>query len=96
VTSVTSYVGGGTPRFYLALDVQMPNIALAQLVVMTSGEEGRERVRQKIEHLLATRFPEVRGRTSTLELGPGRSAIQDPADRADYDDIAPAAERSRN
>jgi hypothetical protein len=95
VTSVTSYVGGGTPRFYLALDVQMPNIALAQLVVMTSGEEGRERVRQKIEI-----WPPASRRCADghrrWNWARGRSALQDPADRADYDDIAPAAERSRN
>lgn len=70
VKSVTSYVGGGTPRFYLSLDVQAPSIALSQLVVLTSGEEGRENVRQRIETLLATKFPEARGRVSTLELGP--------------------------
>lgn len=94
VTSVTSYVGGGTPRFYLALDVQMPNIALAQLVVMTSGEEGRARVQKRIEQLLATRFPEVRGRTSTLELGPPvgppfKIRLTAPS----YDSIAPAADK---
>lgn len=70
VVSVTAYVGGGTPRFYLALDVQMPNIALAQVVVMTTGGAGRDRVEAKIEKALATQFPEARTRISTLELGP--------------------------
>lgn len=94
VESITSYVGGGTPRFYLALDVQMPNIALAQLVVMTSGEEGRERVQHRIEELLATQFPEVRGRISTLELGPPvGQAFKIRLTAPDYADIALAAER---
>ncbi|WP_452665416.1 efflux RND transporter permease subunit [Sphingomonas zeae] len=70
VASVTSYVGGGAPRFYLSLDVQTPSIALAQLVVYTKGGDARERVRERIEDQLARRFPEVRGRVSTLELGP--------------------------
>ena len=94
VESITSYVGGGTPRFYLALDVQMPNIARSQLVVMTSGEEGRERVQHRIEELLATQFPEVRGRISTLELGPPvGQAFKIRLSAPDYADIAPAAER---
>jgi multidrug efflux pump len=72
----------------------MPNIALAQLVVMTSGEEGRARVQKRIEQLLATRFPEVRGRTSTLELGPPvgppfKIRLTAPS----YDSIAPAADK---
>jgi multidrug efflux pump len=69
VESITSYVGGGTPRFYLALDVQMPNIALAQLVVMTSGEEGRERVQKRIENLLATQFPRCAGASARWNWG---------------------------
>ncbi|AZI37721.1 putative efflux system protein [Caenibius tardaugens NBRC 16725] len=94
VKTITSYVGGGTPRFYLALDVQMPNIALAQLVVMTSDEEGRARVQQRIEELLATQFPEVRGRISTLELGPPvGQAFKIRLSAPDYADIAATAER---
>lgn len=94
VKSITSYVGGGTPRFYLALDVQMPNIALAQLVILTSGEEGRERVQHRIDELLATQFPEVRGRTSTLELGPPvGQAFKIRLSAPNYAAIAPAAER---
>ncbi len=94
VESVTAYVGGGTPRFYLSLDVQTPNIALAQLVVKARDEAARDRLQHRIQTALDTRFPEVRGRTSTLELGPpvGQSfKIRLTGTR--YEDIAPAAER---
>lgn len=94
IRSITTYVGGGSPRFYLPLDVQMPNITLAQLVILTTGNEGRERVRAQITDLLATEFPGIRGRTSRLELGPPvGQAFKIRLSAQNYEDIAPIAEK---
>jgi multidrug efflux pump len=70
IISVTSYVGVGSPRFYLPLDQQTPNINFGQLVVMTHGEESRERVLTRIQDLFEHDFPLVRGRVTRLENGP--------------------------
>lgn len=70
VASVTAYVGTGSPRFYLPLDQQTPNLNFGQLVVMTKGPAARERVLPRVERLFATDFPQVRGRVSRLENGP--------------------------
>jgi multidrug efflux pump len=70
VVAVTSYVGGGSPRFYLPLDVQTFNLHLGQLMVMTRDEAARERVLEKIETWFASDFPAVRGRVNRLENGP--------------------------
>jgi multidrug efflux pump len=70
VVAVTSYVGNGSPRFYLPLDVQTPNLNLGELMVMTQGGEARERVLAKIQRLFDTGFPLVRGRVNRLENGP--------------------------
>jgi multidrug efflux pump len=70
VVAVTSYVGGGSPRFYLPLDVQTPNVHLGQLMVMTKDEKARERVLEKLEGWFANDFPAVRGRVNRLENGP--------------------------
>jgi multidrug efflux pump len=70
IVSVTSYVGVGSPRFYLPLDQQTPNINFGQLVVMTHGEESRERVLAHIQDLFEHDFPLVRGRVTRLENGP--------------------------
>jgi multidrug efflux pump len=51
IVAVTSYVGRGSPRFYLPLDVQSPNVALAEMMVMTTGKAARERVTAKIQKL---------------------------------------------
>lgn len=70
ILSVTSYVGVGSPRFYLPLDQQTPNINFGQLAVMTRDEESRERVLTHIQGLFEHDFPLVRGRVSRLENGP--------------------------
>jgi multidrug efflux pump len=70
VVAVTSYVGTGSPRFYLPLDVQTPNLNLGEMMVMTKGGEARERVLAKIQRLFDEDFPLVRGRVNRLENGP--------------------------
>ena len=66
----TTYVGQGAVRFYLPLNVQLPNDYFGQLVVVTKGLQQRERVQAKLERTLATEFPNVVGRVYPLELGP--------------------------
>ena len=66
----STYVGQGAVRFYLPLNVQLPNDFFAQFVVVTKGLEQRERVKARLEHALATEFPNVVGRVYPLELGP--------------------------
>src|SRR5271166_3901210 len=63
-------VGQGAVRFYLPLNLQLPNDFFAQAVVVTKGLEQRERVKAKLEQALATEFPNVVGRVYPLELGP--------------------------
>jgi len=66
----STYVGQGAVRFYLPLNVQLPNDFFAQTVVVTKGVQPRERVKAKLEHALATEFPSIVGRVYPLELGP--------------------------
>ncbi|MBV8656517.1 MAG: efflux RND transporter permease subunit [Burkholderiales bacterium] len=70
VVSVTSYVGAGSPRFFLPLDQQLQNLNFAQLTVMTKDEHVRETVAAQIEESFAKDFPLVRGRVTRLENGP--------------------------
>ena len=65
-----SYVGSGAPRFYLPLDLQLPNAAFGQLVVTTNNAKSRELLRAKLITLFETDMPEIRGRISRLENGP--------------------------
>ncbi|PHV09945.1 efflux RND transporter permease subunit [Chitinimonas sp. BJB300] len=70
ILSVTSYVGNGSPRFYLPLEQQLPNLNFAQLMIMSKDEYKREAVLHKLHKLFEEDFPLVRGRVSRLENGP--------------------------
>ncbi|MGU3400757.1 efflux RND transporter permease subunit [Brucellaceae bacterium D45D] len=66
----SSYVGRGAIRFYLPLNAQLPNDFFSQFVIVTKGVEERERLRVKLETVLAEEFPEAVTRVYPLELGP--------------------------
>ena len=70
VERFSTYVGQGAIRFYLPLDVALPNDFFAQSVVVTKGLKQREQVRARLEQALATHFPQVVVRVYPLELGP--------------------------
>jgi multidrug efflux pump len=70
IVSYASYIGGGTPRFFLLIVQQLTNSNLAEFVVVTEDNIARERVMQRIRQTLATDFPEVRGRVMRLNVGP--------------------------
>ncbi|MDQ1922002.1 efflux RND transporter permease subunit [Massilia pseudoviolaceinigra] len=70
VESVTSYVGTGSPRFYLPLDQIFPQSNVSQVVVLAKGLEKREALRLKIVDIFKKDFPEVRGRVKLLPNGP--------------------------
>jgi multidrug efflux pump subunit AcrB len=66
----STYVGRGAIRFYLPLDVQLPNDFFAQAVIVAKDVKARERLRAKLEGVLANEFPGIVGRIYPLELGP--------------------------
>jgi multidrug efflux pump subunit AcrB len=70
VASWSTYVGRGAIRFYLPLDVQLPNDFFAQAVIIAKDVAARERLNTKLEKVLAEDFPSVVSRISPLELGP--------------------------
>jgi multidrug efflux pump subunit AcrB len=70
VESVTSYVGTGSPRFYLPLDQIFPQTNVSQIVVLPKDAQARTVLRNKIIALFKTDFPEVRGRVKLLPNGP--------------------------
>ncbi|WP_290998865.1 efflux RND transporter permease subunit [Ferrovibrio sp.] len=70
IENYTTYVGSGAPRFYLPLDIQLPNDNFAQVVVLTKGDAERERVRARLIKLFQEDFVLLRGRVNRLENGP--------------------------
>ncbi|HQS31824.1 efflux RND transporter permease subunit [Polaromonas sp.] len=70
VTSVSTWIGSGVPRFYLPLDQVFPQTNVSQMIVLPKDLKVRESLRIKLPALLATEFPEVRGRVKLLPNGP--------------------------
>jgi multidrug efflux pump subunit AcrB len=70
VTRWSTYVGRGAIRFYLPLNVQLPNNFFAQAVLVAKDVPARDRLKVKLEKLLADEFPNVVARVYPLELGP--------------------------
>jgi multidrug efflux pump subunit AcrB len=70
VESVTTYVGAGSPRFFLSLNQIFPQSNVSQLVVRPKDLKAREVLRKKLTQSLKTDFPEVRGRVKLLPNGP--------------------------
>ena len=70
VTSVSTWIGSGVPRFYLPLDVIFPQTNVSQFIILPTDLKVREALRIKLPALLAEEFPEVRGRVKLLPNGP--------------------------
>jgi len=71
VTSSSSFIGNGAPRFFLSLDQQLFADNFAQLVIVTRNLAEREDLKRRLEERFATpEFARVRARVLRLELGP--------------------------
>ncbi|MBS0389868.1 MAG: efflux RND transporter permease subunit [Proteobacteria bacterium] len=70
VASVATWVGSGTPRFYLPLDQVFPQSNVSQFIVLARGLPEREALRLRLPRLLAEEVPEARGRVKLLPNGP--------------------------
>jgi multidrug efflux pump subunit AcrB len=71
IETFTSYVGQGSPRFWLGLNPQLPNEAYAEIVIVARDLPARERVKARIESLVAEgALTEARVRVDRFNFGP--------------------------
>lgn len=70
IANYVSYVGTGSPRFYLPLDQQLPATNFAQFVVLAKDITSRESTRDWLLHEVIPKFPDVQMRVTRLENGP--------------------------
>ena len=69
--SVDAYVGAGAPRFFLALNPELPDPSFAKLVVLTAGDRDRDALRAWLERRIASgAYPAARVRVLQLLFGP--------------------------
>lgn len=68
---VTSYIGQGSPRFYLAMAPELPDPSFAKIVVLTDSQDAREALKHKLREAVAQGLaPEARVRVTQLVFGP--------------------------
>ena len=70
VKQFTTYVGSGSVRFYLPMDLLLDNDNVSETVVLTKGVAERDAVRARIEASFAREFADITTRVSPLEVGP--------------------------
>jgi multidrug efflux pump subunit AcrB len=71
IVTYTTYVGRGSPRFWIGLNPVLPNPNFAQIVIVTKNLEARERVKARLEKALAEgALPEARSRVDRFVFGP--------------------------
>jgi multidrug efflux pump subunit AcrB len=68
---VTSYIGQGAPRFYLAIAPELPDPSFAKIVVLTTNEKTRDALKRRIREAVSDGLaPEARVRATQIVFGP--------------------------
>jgi multidrug efflux pump subunit AcrB len=68
---VTSYIGGGAPRFFLAYNPELPDPSFAKIVVSTPDDAARDRLKLHLRQRVADGLaPEARIRVFQFVFGP--------------------------
>lgn len=68
---VTSYIGQGAPRFFLAMSPELPDPAFAKIVVLTPDAEARDALKHRLRAAVAQGLaPEAYVRATQFVFGP--------------------------
>lgn len=68
---VTSYIGQGAPRFFLALSPELPDPSFAKIVVLAGNEKEREALKFRLRQAIADGLaPEAQVRVTQIVFGP--------------------------
>ncbi|KQY28312.1 multidrug transporter [Caulobacter sp. Root487D2Y] len=68
---VTSYIGQGAPRFFLAISPELPDPSFAKIVVLTPDQKAREVLKRRLRQFAASgAVPGARIRATQIVFGP--------------------------
>ena len=70
IDNFVAYVGIGSPRYYLPLDIQLSHRGFAQFVILSKDIKAREILRSDLLTLFENDFPNLRASVMRLENGP--------------------------
>ncbi|WP_330131204.1 efflux RND transporter permease subunit [Shewanella xiamenensis] len=68
---VTSYIGQGAPRFFLAMSPELPDPSFAKIVVLAGNDKEREALKFRLREVIAGGLaPEAQVRVTQIVFGP--------------------------
>jgi multidrug efflux pump len=71
IATYTAYIGQGSPRFWLGLNVQLPDEAFGEIVIVSKGLKERERIKERLERAIADgALSQARVRVDRFNFGP--------------------------
>lgn len=70
IDNFVAYIGTGSPRYYLPLDIQLAHRGFAQFVILSKDLQTREALRTDLLTLFEHDFPALRASVLRLENGP--------------------------
>ncbi len=71
IETFTTFIGQGSPRFWLGLNVQLPDEAFAEIVIVSKDLAARERIKARLEAAIAGgALSEARVRVDRFNFGP--------------------------
>jgi multidrug efflux pump subunit AcrB len=69
--SLSTYIGRGAPRFFLALNPELPDPGFAKIIAVTHDAEARQALKARLDEMIAEgAFPEAHVRPYPLLYGP--------------------------
>jgi multidrug efflux pump len=70
IDNFVAYIGTGSPRYYLPLDIQLAHRGYAQFVILSKNLQAREALRSDLLKQFENDFPSLRASVLRLENGP--------------------------
>ena len=71
IGTYATYIGAGSPRFWLGLNPQLPDSSFAEIVIQAKDTDARERIKARLETALAAgALAEARVRVDRFNFGP--------------------------
>ena len=70
IDNYVAYIGTGSPRYYLPMDIQLAHRGFAQFVILSKDLNTREALRTDLLNLFENDFPNLRASVMRLENGP--------------------------
>jgi multidrug efflux pump subunit AcrB len=68
---VTSYIGQGAPRFFLAISPELPDPSFAKIIVLTPDQKARDALKQRLRQFAASgSVPGAKIRATQIVFGP--------------------------